>query len=53
MKYIVYQVYTPSHELKTDEFAILLDGLIEECKNQGIDTRTPDEIKRDEVMYDF
>ena len=53
MEYIVYQVYTPSHELKTDEFAILLDGLIEECKNQGIDTRTPDEIKRDEVMYDF
>lgn len=52
-EYIVYHVYTPSHELKTDEFAILLDGLIEECKNQGIETRTPDEIKRDEVMYDF
>lgn len=46
-EYIVYQVYTPSHELKTDEFAILLDGLIEECKNQGIDTRSPDEILRD------
>ena len=52
-EYIVYHVYTPSHELKTDEFAILLDGLIEECKNQGIETRTPEEIKRDEVMYDF
>ena len=52
-EFYVYHVYTPSHELKTDEFAILLDGLIEECKNQGIDTRTPDEIKRDEVMYDF
>ena len=52
-EYIVYHVYTPSHELKTDEFAILLDGLIEECKNQGIETRTPDEIKRDEVMYEY
>lgn len=52
-EYIVYQVYTPSHELKTDEFAILLDGLIQECKQQGIDTRSPDEVKRDEVMYDF
>lgn len=52
-EYIVYHVYTPSHELKTDEFAILLDGLIQECKQQGIDTRSPEEIKRDEVMYDF
>lgn len=52
-KFYVYHVYTPSHELKTDEFAILLDGLIQECKQQGIDTRSPDEVKRDEVMYDF
>lgn len=46
-EYIVYHVYTPSHELKIDEFAILLDGLIQECKEQGIDTRSPDEILRD------
>ena len=46
-EFYVYHVYTPSHELKTDEFAILLDGLIEECKEQGIDTRSPDEILRD------
>lgn len=52
-EFYVYHVYTPSHELKTDEFAILLDGLIEECKNQGIDTRSPEEIKRDEVMYEY
>lgn len=52
-EYIVYQVYTPSHELKTDEFAILLDGLIQECKQQGIDVRSPDEIKREEVMYEY
>lgn len=52
-EFYVYHVYTPSHELKTDEFAILLDGLIEECKNQGIDTRSPEEIKRDEAMYEY
>lgn len=52
-EYIVYQVYTPSHELKTDEFAILLDGLIQECIQQGIDTRSLDEIKRDEAMYEY
>lgn len=52
-EFYVYHAYTPSHELKTDEFAILLDGLIQTCEEQGIETRTPDEIKRDEVMYDF
>ena len=48
-EFYVYHVYTPSHELKTDEFAILLDGLIQECKQQGIDTRSPDEILMDKV----
>ena len=51
--FYVYHVYTPSHELKTDEFAILLDGLIQECKQQGIDTRSPDEIKREKAMYEY
>lgn len=51
-EYIVYHVYTPSHELKTDEFAILLNGLIQEAIQQGIDVRSPEEIKRDEVMYE-
>lgn len=48
--FYVYHVYTPSHELKTDEFAILLDGLIQECKQQGIETRSPEEIRRDEML---
>lgn len=50
-KFNVYHVYTPSHELKTDEFAILLDGLVQECKQQGIDTRSSDEIERDSQLY--
>lgn len=52
-EFYVYHVYTPSHELKTDEFAILMNGIIQECIQQGIDVRSPEEIKRDEVMYDF
>lgn len=48
----VYHVYTPSHELKTDEFAILLQGLIEECQSQDIETRSADEIERDS-FYDI
>ena len=50
-RFNVYHVYTPSHELKTDEFAILLDGLIQECEQQGIDTRSSDEIERDSQLY--
>ena len=50
-KFTVYHVYTPSHELKTDEFAILLDGLIQEAEQQGIDTRSPEQIERDSKLY--
>lgn len=52
-EFYVYHVYTPSHELKTDEFAILLDGLIQECKQQGIETRSPEEIERDNNLYEY
>lgn len=48
-EFYVYHVYTPSHELKTDEFAILLDGLIQACEEQGINTLSPNEIKRIEA----
>jgi len=41
----VYHVYTPSHELTTNEFSILLEGLCEECKKQGIETLSPDELR--------
>lgn len=47
----IYHIFTPSHELNTSEFALLMSGLIEECKNVGIDTRSPEEIKRDEGLY--
>lgn len=52
VEFTSYQVYTPSHELKTDEFAILLDGLIQECEQQGIDTRSSEEIERDSQLYE-
>ena len=53
IKFIVYHVYTPSHELKTDEYAILLEGLVEECKQQGIETRSPDEIMKENYYGKF
>lgn len=48
-EFYVYHVYTPSHELKTNEFAILLEGLIQACEEQGINTLSPNEIKRIEA----
>lgn len=51
-EFTVYHVFTPSHELNVEEFALLMSGLIEECKQVGIETRSPDEIKRDEVLYE-
>jgi hypothetical protein len=51
--FINYIVYVPSSELKENEFALLLQGLIEECQEQGIDTRSPEEILRDEALYEI
>lgn len=44
-EFYVYHVYTPSHELNTAEFAILLKGLCEECRQQGIETLSPEELE--------
>ena len=44
-EFYVYHVYTPSNELNTAEFAILLKGLCEECKQQGIETLSPEELE--------
>ena len=40
----VYHVFTPSHELNTSEFSMLLTGLCEECRQQGIETLSPNEL---------
>lgn len=39
-----YFVYKESHRMNTKEFSRLLNGLIEECKLQGIPTETPEQI---------
>lgn len=43
---IYYLFYTPSSEMDTKEFKRLLDGLISECQEIGIDTLTPAEVAR-------
>lgn len=39
-----YRVYRGSHTYDTQEMSIFISGIVEECKEQGIDTDTP-EIK--------
>lgn len=44
--FAVYRVLKGSSEMDSKEFAHLLDGLISECHDVGIETMTPEEIAR-------
>ena len=48
----VYRLYKGSSEFNKEEMSIFIDGVVQEAKELGIDTRTYDEIKRDE-MYEI
>ena len=39
-----YKVYKGSSEMDSKEMSILINGLVDECKAQGIETRTQEEI---------
>ena len=41
-----YLVYRGSHTYNTAEMALLIDGTIQECKMQDIETATPNEIAK-------
>lgn len=40
----VYRVLKPSHEMNAAEFSKLLDGIVYECKEIGIEVLSPDRI---------
>lgn len=44
-KFKHYRFWVGSSEYNKDEFSILLDGVVREAKNLGIETRSPEEIK--------
>ena len=44
--YRAYMLLRGSHEYNTQEMTVLLDGLIQEAKQLGIETATPDELAR-------
>ena len=49
--YRTYLLLKGSHSLNTKEFSILLDGIVEECHEVGVDTATPEELNRMKVMW--
>ncbi len=42
----VYRVLKGSHEMNSQEFSVLLDGVISECKELGIETLPDEELRR-------
>lgn len=47
-----YRVYRGSHTYNTTEMARLIEGTVSECKEQGIETETPDEIARMQALWE-
>ena len=50
-QYRTYMLLKGSHEFDTREMSILIDGIVSECKEAGIETVTPDEIQRMKELY--
>jgi hypothetical protein len=46
-----YKIWKGSHNFDTREMAIFVDGIISECKEQGIPTETPEEIERLKLIW--
>lgn len=47
----MYRVYRGSHTYNSAEMARLIEGTITECKEQGVETATPEELRRMEEMW--
>lgn len=46
LMYRTYIMLKGSHEYNTTEFKNLVEGIIDECKQVGIETATPDEVSK-------
>jgi len=49
----MYFLYRGSHTYTVEEMHRLLEGTIQEAKDQGIETRTPDEIRKMEMLWNI
>lgn len=46
-----YKVMKGSSEFDTAEMSILIDGIVSECQELGIETMTPDELERMKSLW--
>jgi hypothetical protein len=44
--YTAWRIYRSSHTYSKQEFSLFLKGIVEECREQGIQTEPPEEIDR-------
>lgn len=51
-KVYFYRVYRGSHEYNSSEMSKLINGTMEECKAQGIQTASPEELKHMEMLWE-
>ena len=51
VKFNCFIVYKETHTLDTKEMARLIDGTVQEAKQLGIETATPDEIARMKALW--
>lgn len=49
--YRTYLMLKGSHKYTREEFSRLVEGLVDECKNVGIETATPDELAKMMSLY--
>lgn len=48
----MYFLYRGSHTYDSAEMHKLLEGTIQDCQSQGIETKTPDEIRKLEMLWE-
>lgn len=46
-----YRIYRGSHTYNSEEMSKLISGTIEECRQQGIETATPEELARMAALW--
>ena len=49
--YKSYKAYLPSSEMNTKQMSILIDGVVSEAKQLGIETMTPNQIEEMKAMW--
>lgn len=43
-EFTLYKIFKGSSEFNSKEMSIFIDGIIQECKNVGIETMTPEQV---------